>query len=343
MPFVTPASALELPGVAQATEAALRAKVSASTTGEISAALKLDLAVAARDTVMWQLSFPVEDGAAASALAREDGAALLREAQRRCGSWHDPLPQLFHDTPSTLVTGTPVYDREPLELVEVFAQSANDKFDSDGAMKDGPALSSAGVSDEAPSGRCTSSGPTPSRARCATLLGDAAHPMSPFKGQGANQALLDALTLAEAIAVALRGHDPTKARYKSRHRQFRQGQEIDVGNWNPAPPSQHPPGSLEALEAALRAYKREMPTRTKPKVLGSRRQMRALHSPQVLTEASMAAFRGMDHQVLAELRRRGVTARSATTCSDAGHLDRLVVEARTAIHACSASACEQHE
>lgn len=107
------------------------------------------------DSVMWQLSFPIEEKEAI-ALSQLGCEALLAEASRRT-PWHDPIPQIVQATLPAKVSGYPVYDRALLT-------SENWK------EKD-----------------------------TITLLGDAAHPMSPFKGQGANQALLDALLLARMI------------------------------------------------------------------------------------------------------------------------------------------------
>ena len=87
-----------------------------------------------------------------------------------------------------------------------------------------------------------------------TLIGDAAHPMSPFKGQGANQALLDALSLAREIA---RGCRPM-----SRWR------EIGVRN------------------SVLNNFESEMLERSAPKVKDSAKAAQFLHSEIVLHEGN---------------------------------------------------------
>ena len=85
-----------------------------------------------------------------------------------------------------------------------------------------------------------------------TLIGDAAHPMSPFKGQGANQALLDALALAREISVACR----------------------PLSQWRDA--------GIRA--SVLTEFETEMLARSAAKVKGSAEAAQFLHSDVVLHE-----------------------------------------------------------
>jgi 2-polyprenyl-6-methoxyphenol hydroxylase-like FAD-dependent oxidoreductase len=85
-----------------------------------------------------------------------------------------------------------------------------------------------------------------------TLLGDAAHPMSPFKGQGANQALLDALALARGISIGCR------------------------------PKSQWRDAGIRAR--VLTAFESEMLERSASKVKDSAEAARFLHSKIILHE-----------------------------------------------------------
>jgi 2-polyprenyl-6-methoxyphenol hydroxylase-like FAD-dependent oxidoreductase len=85
-----------------------------------------------------------------------------------------------------------------------------------------------------------------------TLIGDAAHPMSPFKGQGANQALLDALALAREIS---RGCRPLS-----------QWREVGI------------------RESVLNEFESEMLDRSASKVKASAEAAEFLHSEIVLHE-----------------------------------------------------------
>jgi salicylate hydroxylase len=90
------------------------------------------------------------------------------------------------------------------------------------------------------------------KAGAATLIGDAAHPMSPFKGQGANQALLDALALARHISIAC----------------------APLSKWR----------EIGVREIVLTEFEEEMLARSASKVKDSAEAVELLHSECVLRE-----------------------------------------------------------
>lgn len=77
------------------------------------------------------------------------------------------------------------------------------------------------------------------------LLGDAAHPMSPFRGEGANMAMLDALSFVDVLQTAEEGR----------------------------------------LEQAPARYGHEMLARSRKAVLQSRKAAREMHSRNPLTQS----------------------------------------------------------
>lgn len=178
-----------------------------------------------KNHTMWQMSFPILEESEALKIGSFSPAELKNKALELCGDWPSPLSDLLHATTSEYVSGHPVYDRDAFEDCNYDLQVSQDR----------------------------------KRSRIA-FIGDSAHPMSPFKGQGANQAILDSLSLARAL-------------YASTLRK--------------------PLG--RSIEATLDYYHQEMRMRSSSKVVKSRDAAVYLHSSDALgfgnvTRASAAAL-----------------------------------------------------
>jgi 2-polyprenyl-6-methoxyphenol hydroxylase-like FAD-dependent oxidoreductase len=131
-----------------------------------------------KHTTMWQLSFAMADDVAARALCASGGAAILAEIKTRCATWHAPVLQMMEETRPDTVWGTILFDRPAMPLRQ----------------------------------RQNQNGTSPYRSRV-LVMGDAAHAMTPFKGQGANQALADAALLGKRLAPVLLAEDAATAGY----------------------------------------------------------------------------------------------------------------------------------
>ena len=150
-----------------------------------------------------------------------DPARLRQEAMRRCGSWPDPVGTLLEHTREDCMAGYPAFDRD-MTPAKVLRGDASSRV---------------------------------------TLIGDAAHPMSPFKGQGANQALLDAVNLARCIVRSPEYLLPGERRYGCVH-------------------------PFATVQDALAEAEKSMLQRSKGKVTKSRDAAKYLHSPAALTEGN---------------------------------------------------------
>ena len=173
--------------------------------------------------------------------------ARRKLALEKTKNWHAPVGGeggLIASTPLDSVGCTPVWERRREYVTSTGPLGAGGPLGSPLGQNDV-------IGEDAVQGADAGLFPTLPRV---VLIGDAAHPMTPFKGQGANQALLDAVELGERLVAFVQGKKWRKdgqGRGKERRR-----------TWSRSPP--FPPPETRLLSPPSKTRPPSPPSKTSP-------------------------------------------------------------------------------
>lgn len=189
--------------------------------------------------IMWQLSFSDTTESDGRVLRGSSHDHIFNTAITRTLSWFPAVGDLIKATLPGEIWATPLYDRDAMIVLR-----GNDQI-------------------QMGAGRVT-------------VLGDACHPMSMFKGQGANQALEDAVLLASKLSQRLQD--------LKRLAQKRKRTTVDDLNIEEIPHFSLADVAPESMSNLLRTFEREMIGRADKKVKASRAAAALYHSPDIFND-----------------------------------------------------------
>lgn len=235
---------------------------------------------------MWQLSFNGLTEEEAILLRNKSPEDMLLIAKEKVSSWFHPVVDVISHTVLSEIWATPLYDRNPMQ------QSKIPLYD----------------------------GVIGSRV---VVLGDACHPMSMFKGQGANQSMEDGPLLAKWLTQDItkksrkrpRSQDvnslfDNSSRYPSDSATIpSQGDSLGLDIDDPSETKDLSRAGLatqiergytrKQLLTKLKCFERDMIARSSCKVLASREAAKNLHSSCVLDERF--GIEGLGNDLLEEM------------------------------------------